>query len=184
MHVDGKPLDPSHPADAIASGLVYLPEERKQDGIFPLLSISENITIPSHARFFGILGLRFGDMAREVERLVAELHIKIGRAADRITSLSGGNQQKVILSRWLLKRSRILFLDEPTRGIDVQAKAEIQKLLVNLAREGAAIIYVSSELQEIIDIADRILVLHEGRVKGIVDAQGASQQTLLQLAMS
>jgi len=173
-----------HPADAVARGFVYLPEERKQDGIFPLLSIAENMTLPSHRRFSGILGLRFNDMVREVEGFVRDVGVKIGTASDPITTLSGGNQQKVILARWLMKESRILFLDEPTRGIDVKAKSEIQRQLAELARRGLSIIYVSSELQEILDVSDRVLVIHEGRVKGIVDADGATQESLLGLAMS
>lgn len=173
-----------HPADAIAAGLVYLPEERKQDGIFPLLSIRENMSISVYDRFRGLLGLRFSDMTREVETLVDRLRIKIGTIADPITSLSGGNQQKVILGRWLLKNSRILILDEPTRGIDVNAKHEIQTVLRRLAEEGLSIIYISSELQEVIDVADRIMVMHEGRIKGTVAAAEATQEGLLGLAMS
>jgi ABC-type sugar transport system ATPase subunit len=184
VEVFGESLDPRHPADAIARGLVYVPEERKQDGIFPLLSIAENMTLPSYGRFSGLLGLRFQDMVREVERFVREVGIKIGDPRDLITTLSGGNQQKVILSRWLMRKSRILFLDEPTRGIDVKAKSEIQRQLAELASAGLSIIYVSSELQEILDIADRVLVIHEGLVKGIVPAEGATQEGLLQLAMS
>ena len=184
MELFGEPFDPHHPADSITRGLVYLPEERKQDGIFPLLSIAENMTMPTHRRFSGILGLRFGEMVREVERFVRDTRIKIGDPRDAITTLSGGNQQKVIIARWLMRESRILFLDEPTRGIDVKAKAEIQKALLALAREGLSILYVSSELQEILDVADRVLVIHEGEVKGIVEADGATQESLLRLAMS
>ncbi len=180
----GQPFAPRHPAEAIARGFVYLPEERKQDGIFPLLSIAENMTLPSHRDFTAVLGLRFADMARAVERCVREARIKIGSPRDPITTLSGGNQQKVIIARWLMRQSHVLFLDEPTRGIDVNAKAEIQRELAALTDAGLSIIYVSSELQDILDIADRILVLHEGRVKGTVDAQGATQESLLRLAMS
>jgi len=184
MELFGEPFDPRHPADAIERGLVYLPEERKQDGIFPLLSIAENMTLPSFRQFSGILGMRFNEMYREVERFVRDTRIKIGDPRDAITTLSGGNQQKVIIARWLMRRSRVLFLDEPTRGIDVKAKAEIQNELLTLARSGLSILYVSSELQEILDVADRVLVIHEGAVKGIVDAEGASQESLLRLAMS
>jgi ribose transport system ATP-binding protein len=123
-------------------------------------------------------------MTREVETLVERLRIKIGNISDPITSLSGGNQQKVILGRWLLKNSRILILDEPTRGIDVNAKFEIQSVLSRLADEGLSIIYISSELQEVIDVADRIMVMHEGRIKGTVPAATATQENLLGLAMS
>jgi len=184
VRVFGRPASFRHPADAIAAGLVYLPEERKQEGIFALMSITENMSLPVLDNFRGLLGLRFNDMVNAVADYVSRLKIKIGRQSDPITSLSGGNQQKVILGRWLLKKSRILILDEPTRGIDVNAKAEIQGLLRTLTAQGLSIIYISSELQEVIDVSDRILVMHEGRIKGIVPAQKASQESLLALAMS
>lgn len=183
VEVFGRAANIAHPADAIALGLVYLPEERKQEGIFALLSIRENMGISVLERFRGLMGLRFNDMTREVEDYVRRLKIKIGNQDDPITSLSGGNQQKVIIGRWLMKKSRILILDEPTRGIDVNAKGEIQAVLHALAEQGLSIIYISSELQEVIDVSDRILVMHEGRIKGIVPAAGATQENLLALAM-
>ena len=166
------------------TGLVYLPEERKQEGIFPLLSITENMTVSVFDKFRGLLGLRFSDMVSAVSDNVQKLQIKIGRPSDPITSLSGGNQQKVIIGRWLLRDSRILILDEPTRGIDVNAKFEIQSLLKSLADSGLSIIYISSELQELIDIADRILVMHEGRYMGTAPAENATQEGLLAMAMA
>ncbi|WP_159718513.1 sugar ABC transporter ATP-binding protein [Geminicoccus flavidas] len=180
----GQPFSASHPADAIARGLVYLPEERKQEGIFPLLSIAENMAMPAMDRFRRLLGLRFNEMVGEVETYVRKVGIKIGEPGDVITTLSGGNQQKVILARWLMKHSKVLILDEPTRGIDVKAKFEIQSFLRGLARQGLSIIYISSELQEVLDVADRILVMHEGRAKGIRPAGEATQESLLALAMS
>ena len=183
VEVFGESVNISHPADAIAKGLVYLPEERKQEGIFALLSIRENMGMAVLDRFRGLLGLSFPKMVGEVQDYVHRLKIKIGSQDDPITSLSGGNQQKVIIGRWLMKRSRILILDEPTRGIDVNAKGEIQAVLHGLAREGLSIIYISSELQEVIDMSDRILVMHEGVNKGIVPAAGAKQEDLLALAM-
>jgi ABC-type sugar transport system ATPase subunit len=180
----GQPFRANHPADAISRGLVYLPEERKQEGIFPLLSIAENMTLPTMDRFRHVLGLRFNEMVREVETYVRKVGIKIGRPEDSITTLSGGNQQKVILARWLMKNSKVLILDEPTRGIDVKAKFEIQSFLRGLSAQGLSIIYISSELQEVLDVADRILVMHEGEAKGIRPASGATQESLLALAMS
>lgn len=184
VSVFGEPARIRHPADAIARGMVYLPEERKQEGIFALLSITENAGISVLDRFRGLLGIRFSDMVEEVETYVKRLKIKIGRQEDPITSLSGGNQQKVIIARWLMKKSRILILDEPTRGIDVNAKSEIQEVLKGLVREGLSIIYISSEAQEVIDVSDRIMVMHEGRLRGIVPAAGATQEGLLALSMS
>ena len=164
------------PADAIVHGLVYLPEERKQEGIFPLLSIAENMAMPSLDRFGGLLQMRLPDMMKEVHGFVERLKIKIGNPKDRITSLSGGNQQKVIIGRWLMKNSKILIMDEPTRGIDVNAKFEIKRELRRFTENGLSIIFISSEIEEVIDVSDRILVMHEGRE--------ASPERLMQLAMS
>ena len=184
VEIFGEPVHIRHPADAIARGFVYLPEERKAEGILPLLSINENAALPSYGRFRDLLGLRFGDAAREVADYVKQIRIKIASGRDPITSLSGGNQQKVILARWLMRGSRILILDEPTRGIDVNAKFEIQSVLKGLCEQGLSIVYISSELLELLEVSDRILVMHEGRIKGVQRAEAATQESLLQLAMS
>ncbi|WP_319528827.1 sugar ABC transporter ATP-binding protein [uncultured Cohaesibacter sp.] len=184
VEVFGKKQTFKHPADAIAAGLVYLPEERKHDGIFPLMTIAENMGIATLEKWRSILGIKFASMLKEVDSYVKRIPIKIGETSDLITSLSGGNQQKVILARWLMGESRILILDEPTRGIDVNAKLEIQTLLRELADEGLSIVYISSELQEVLDVSDRILVMHEGHAKGTVRATEATQESLLALAMS
>jgi len=185
IEVFGRPSQIRAPADAIRQGLVYLPEERKQEGIFPLLSIAENMSLPSLGRFRGLVHMRTRDMFAEVERFVSDLKIKIGNPRNRITSLSGGNQQKVIIGRWLMKNSRILIMDEPTRGIDVAAKFEIQRQLRMLTdTTGLSIIFISSELEEVLDVSDRIMVMHEGHVKGIFPASEATQESLLQAAMS
>ena len=180
----GKERNIRSPADAIRLGLVYLPEERKQEGLFPLLSIAENMAMPSLDQFRGLLHMRLSDMFREVQGYVERLKIKIGNPQDRITSLSGGNQQKVIIGRWLMKNSKILILDEPTRGIDVNAKFEIQRELRRLTENGLSIIFISSEIEEVIDVSDRIIVMHEGSVKGLCTAAEASPERLMQLAMS
>ena len=184
VEVFGKPVRINHPADAIAHGFVYLPEERKAEGIFPLLSVNENLGLASYGRFRSALGLRFGDVAREVADYIGRIRIKVGSAHDPITSLSGGNQQKVILARWLMRGCKVLILDEPTRGIDVHAKFEIQTVLRGLCDQGLSIVYISSELLEVLEVSDRILVMHEGRVKGVQRADQATQESLLQLAMS
>ncbi|MFO1104723.1 MAG: sugar ABC transporter ATP-binding protein [Amaricoccus sp.] len=185
IEVFGKPMAHNSPIDAIRAGLVYLPEERKQEGIFPLLSIAENAALPSLDRFAGLLHMRNRDMMTEVERSIRLMKTKYHSLKDPITSLSGGNQQKVIIARWLLREARILIMDEPTRGIDVNAKYEIQAELRRLTEErGLSIILISSELEEVLDVADRVLVMHMGAAKGIRAAAGATQESLLQLAMS
>ena len=180
----GQEQNITSPADAINRGMVYLPEERKQEGIFPLLSITENVAMPNLDRFRKLLFMNFTDMQKEVQSFVERLKIKIGKLKDPITSLSGGNQQKTIIARWLMKNSKILIMDEPTRGIDVNAKFEIQRELRKFTDKGLSIIFISSEIEEVIDVSDRIMVMHEGRVKGIVNGAEASPERLMQLAMS
>ena len=184
VRVSGKDYTNASPAESIRRGMVYLPEERKQEGIFPLLSITENVALPNLDRFRGVLHMRTADMQREVQGFVERLVIKIGKQKDRITSLSGGNQQKAIIARWLMKNSNILIMDEPTRGIDVNAKFEIQRELRRLTEKGLSIIFISSEIEEVMDVSDRIMVMHEGAMKGIVNAADTSPERLLQLAMS
>ncbi len=173
------------PLDAIEAGLIYLPEERKQEGIFPLMSITENTALPSMDRFGGALFMRNREMMREVEKMAKSLKAKYNSLSDPITSLSGGNQQKFIMARWLMKDAHVLIMDEPTRGIDVNAKFEIQAQLIRLTEEkGLSIIVISSEMEELLSITDRIMVMHEGSLKGVMDRSGATQERLLELAMS
>ncbi len=183
--LDGKSANFRTPLEAIQAGLIYLPEERKQDGIFPLLSIAENTALPTLDRFGGWLTIRNREMLDEVANLAEQLKAKFNSLRDPITSLSGGNQQKFIIARWLMRDARVLIMDEPTRGIDVNAKLEIQTVLKRLTEEhGLSVILISSEMEELLDVADRILVMHEGDLKGVVDRRDATQEGLLQLAMS
>lgn len=184
VSVGGKEVRYHGPAEAIRDGLVYLPEERKKEGIFPLLSVRENLCIAGFERFRTLFGLNRRRMAEQTREYVRQIGIKAGRIEAPIRTLSGGNQQKVIIARWLLKGCRILILDEPTRGIDVRAKFEIQSFLRQLVKEGLSIIYISSEIGEVLEVSDRILVMHLGELKGVVDAAEATQEGLLGIAMS
>jgi ribose transport system ATP-binding protein len=184
VEVFGKVANFTCPADAINAGLVYLPEERKHDGIFPQLSVAENIAMPNLSQFIDWTGIRWLKVLGAADEYIRSIPIKANSPHQLISNLSGGNQQKAILSRWLMSHCRILVLDEPTRGIDVNAKREIQKLLRELAREGLSVVYISSELQEIIDVSDRVVLMHEGKVRGIVPTEGATQESLLAVAMS
>jgi len=185
VRLDGREVAFRAPIDAINAGLIYLPEERKQEGIFPLLSIAENTALPTIDRFGGLLTIRNREMMDEVAKLAGQLKAKFNSLRDPITSLSGGNQQKFIIARWLMRDARVLIMDEPTRGIDVNAKLEIQNVLRRLTEErGLSILLISSEMEELLDVADRILVMHEGRIKGTLDRQEATQEGLLQLAMN
>jgi ABC-type sugar transport system ATPase subunit/ABC-type sugar transport system substrate-binding protein len=172
------------PADSIRNGLVYLPEERKKEGIFPILSVRENLCVAAFELFKKFFGLDWRGMVDSTKEYIRRIGIKTSRTETPIKNLSGGNQQKVIIARWLLKKCRILILDEPTRGIDVRAKFEIQSFLRQLTKEGLSIIYISSEMEEVLDVSDRIMVMHLGEVKGFVDADQATQEGLLGIAMS
>jgi ABC-type sugar transport system ATPase subunit len=183
MDVFGRTARFRGPADAIRAGLVYLPEERKRDGIFPMLSVAENIALPNLRKLMGLSGIAWPSVCRATEGYIRSIPIKANSPRQPIGTLSGGNQQKAILARWLMSACKILILDEPTRGIDVNAKREIQLLLRRLAQAGLSIVYISSELQEIIDVSDRVMLMHEGRVRGIVSTEGATQESLLAIAM-
>lgn len=182
--VNGCPLHPKSPRDAIDAGIGYLPEERRADAIFPQLSIRENITMPILNRLAKNNVVHERDERKIVEQYVRQLEIKAPNGEKIISELSGGNQQKAIFARWIEKDTDILILDEPTRGIDVRAKDEIHKLIVKLADTGKSIILVSSEAEELLNISDRIMIMSEGVVKGFLDADTASKNDILNVALN
>lgn len=164
MTVDGKPYRPSSPRDAVRAGLALVPEDRQVHGLAALRSLMENLSLSALDRFSprGILDLKSEIAA--AQGIMGRLNLRARSAAQRAGELSGGNQQKAVLAKWLLARSRIFLLDEPTRGIDIAAKSEVAALVDELARQGAAVLLVSSELPELLHLADRILVLRNGRI--------------------
>jgi len=180
--VKGKRVQIKSPRDAIRHGMALLTEDRKLTGIMGVLSVRDNMMIASLSSYSkgGFLNKRIINetCAREKTRL----ELKTPSMDQVIRLLSGGNQQKVLVSRWLLTVPDILILDEPTRGIDVGAKSEIHRLMSKLAQEGKAIIMISSELPEILGMSDRVLVMHEGRVGGIFDRKDATQETIMRAA--
>jgi ABC-type sugar transport system ATPase subunit len=183
VELDGKPIHPRSPAHAIDLGIGLVTEDRGGLGIFRQQSVLSNATVARLKRL-----ARFGLIRRRREREAMEKHgsvMRIRRASDAIPieSLSGGNQQKVILTRWLMTNPKLLLLDEPTRGIDVGAKSEIYKVLRRLADEGIGILFVSSELPEVLGLADRILVISNGRLTADIPAEGATEPQLLEAAM-
>jgi galactofuranose transport system ATP-binding protein len=163
MTLAGRPYAPQQPRDAIAAGLGYVTEDRKLEGVIPDLSVAENMTLTLLPRISrnGIVSEE--EQRKVVERFIKELGIKCSGPNQKIRELSGGNQQKVLLARWLAMNPDILILDEPTRGIDVGAKGEIQRIIRSLADSGLAVLMISSELEEVIEGADRVFVLREGR---------------------
>lgn len=183
VEILGKSVTIRNPQDAIRAGMALLTEERRATGVFPELSVLENTVISSQRRFVGPWHLlREKERVRATEKVVHDLRVKTASIQTPIKNLSGGNQQKVLLGRWLLTSPEILLLDEPTRGIDVGAKHEIYNLIFGLARQGKGVIIVSSEMPELLGLADRIMVMCEGRLSGILARSEATEQEILRLA--
>lgn len=179
----GKPVSFRSSSDAMKAGLAFVTEERKFNGLFGVGSIKFNTTIANLDKYknkFGVLSNR--KIEEATYREVSKMHTKVSSIDDPITALSGGNQQKVILGRWLERNPDLLLLDEPTRGIDVGAKYEIYELIINMAKQGKSCIVVSSEMPEILGITNRIMVLSNGRVAGIVNTKDTNQEQLLSLS--
>jgi ABC-type sugar transport system ATPase subunit len=179
----GKPFRPRSPRDAIARGVAYLPEDRKTQGLVLGLSVRENTTLPVLRRF-----VRAGVLSLAAERRAAAAQLgDVGLAAAALerpaATLSGGNQQKVVLAKWLLANADVLIVDEPTRGVDVGAKVEIHRQLRALADEGKAVLVISSELPEVLALSDRLIVLREGRVSATFDASDATPERVLTAAL-
>ena len=183
--VEGKAVQPRSPAQAQALGFAMVPEDRKMQGILPNISVRGNITISMLKSLLNKWGFLMESKEEEIaQREIRELNIKTPNSDKLISQLSGGNQQKVILARWLETHPKLLILDEPTKGIDVGAKAEFYRIIAECARRGMAVIVISSELPEVIGLSDRILVMREGRISGEVMRSGFSEETILKYAMT
>jgi ribose transport system ATP-binding protein len=179
----GKKVWIKTPAQAVAAGIGYLSEDRKRFGLAVGMDVSSNVVMATLSKYLKFrFFLRNGEILRMVERFIKVLDIRTPSASQEARLLSGGNQQKIVVAKWLARDCDILFFDEPTRGIDVGAKAEIYKLLRGLADQGKAIVMISSELPEILRMSDRIIVMCEGRITGELTAQEASQERIMQLA--
>jgi ribose transport system ATP-binding protein len=181
--LDGKQLAISTPRDAIDSGIYLAPENRRTEGLVVEMSVRENISLPSLQQFSN-----FGLINRKHERKVAaeqvaSLKVKTPTTETRVMNLSGGNQQKVVLGKWLAMKPRVMILDEPTRGIDVGAKAEIYRLMRELADGGAVILMISSDMEEVLNVSDRIAVMHEGEISGVLDRADCREENVMQLAV-
>ena len=182
LTLNGKPIRNRNPRESIKNGFALLTEERRATGIFGILSIRENATISSLDKCKWGPFLRDNKLKANTDWCIQSMHVKTPTQETKIRSLSGGNQQKVILGRWLLTEPTVLLLDEPTRGIDVGAKYEIYQLIIDLAAKGKTVIMVSSEMPELLGVCDRILVMSGGRLAGEVDAAHTSQEEIMTLA--
>ena len=183
IRLAGEAVRIAAPPAAIGRGVGFVTEDRKESGCFPGLSVLENLEIVALARDFSRGGLVRGGAARRAcEAMVSALRVKTPGLGERIDNLSGGNQQKVLLGRWLLTRPRILILDEPTRGVDVGAKAEIHQLIARLTAEGTAVLMISSEMPELLALSHRVMVMRAGRVAGVLERAAATQERIMELA--
>jgi rhamnose transport system ATP-binding protein len=181
--VSGRALRRASPTAAMAAGVGFVPEDRRQQGLVMVESIMRNIALASLRRL-ARFGLLFGATERSFAAdWAARLQIRYGRLSNPVSSLSGGNQQKVVLAKWLARRPRLLIVDEPTRGIDVGTKAEVHRLLDELAADGVAILMISSELPEVLHLADRILVMREGRLVEELEQAEATEERIVAAAM-
>lgn len=184
--VDGKTVKIHNPRDAIHAGVVLAPEDRKKDGLCTKLSVRHNIALPN-LDLISSKVLQVVNASKEkqmVEEATKSFRIKMANAEVNAASLSGGNQQKVVVSKWLARNSRVVIFDEPTRGIDVAAKVEIYHIMNQLKEKGIAVVFVSSEMPEILGMSDRILVMCDGRITGEMDIQEASQEKIMRYATS
>ena len=183
LYLDGKEIFNKNSGESIKNGFALLTEERRATGIFNILNIRENTVISSlnrHKKFGFYLSEK--SQREDTQRYIDALHTKTPSQETKIRSLSGGNQQKVIIGRWLLTEPEVLLLDEPTRGIDVGAKYEIYQLILDLANQGKTVLMVSSEMPELLGVCDRIIVMSGGRVAGEVDAKNTTQEEIMTLA--
>lgn len=183
IYVKGKKIIINHPSQAVSRGIGYLSEDRKRYGLALGMEVDTNIVLATFEKFLGFLGVvRQAKVRAQAESLVEQLAIKTPSLQQKVKYLSGGNQQKVVISKWLVRDCDILIFDEPTRSIDVGAKSEIYKLLNSLAESGKSIIMISSELPEILRMSHRIVVMCEGRITGELSAAEATQERIMQLA--
>jgi rhamnose transport system ATP-binding protein len=180
--VSGRSLRRASPTSAMAAGVGFVPEDRRQQGLVMDMSVQQNMALASLGRLD-----RAGIILSKSERNFAadwavRLRIKFGRLTDPVSQLSGGNQQKVVLAKWLGRQPALLIVDEPTRGIDIATKSEVHRLLTGLARNGVAILMISSELPEVLRVGDRILVMREGRLAAEYSAEDATEEKIMSAA--
>ncbi|HVT52855.1 MAG TPA: sugar ABC transporter ATP-binding protein [Dongiaceae bacterium] len=183
IKVDGKPVRISEPRDAIRHGIYLAPEDRKRTGLHLDFSLTENISLPDLKSYAHATLISGAEEARNAETQKRRLNIKAYQVSTEAGTLSGGNQQKIVLAKWLSMRPNVMIFDEPTRGIDVGAKSEIYQLMRDLADNGVAVLMISSDMEEVIGVSDRMAVMHEGQISGFLERSQFSEQNVLQLAV-
>ncbi|MEV5837205.1 sugar ABC transporter ATP-binding protein [Nocardia sp. NPDC052112] len=184
VRVDGRKLRLRQPRDAVRAGIGYAPEERKAQALLLHRGVRDNISLAMLDRLRRLRFVRGGEERQLARRYVESLRVRTPSIEQEVRKLSGGNQQKVVLARWLARKPKVLILDEPTRGVDVGAKVEIYHIIEELAQSGVAVLVISSELPEVLGLADRVVVMQHGRVTGELDRAQASEEAILALAMA
>jgi ribose transport system ATP-binding protein len=184
VQIDGETVAIASPRDAIRRGIYLVPEDRRSFGLITAMTVRENITLPALERYSGGGFIRWSAEDAAARRMCAELRIKTPSTEAICSNLSGGNQQKVVLAKWLSLAPRVILFDEPTRGIDVGAKTEIYQLMRRLAEQGVSILMISSDMEEILGNSDRVAVMHEGRISGVLDRSQCSQEAIMRLAVA
>jgi ABC-type sugar transport system ATPase subunit len=182
IHIGGKLVDLKSPDSAVKAGLALVPEGRQTQGLVVIQTVERNIALPNLDSLARMSFVNRGKTRQVAQDYVDRLNIRTPSLEQRVLNLSGGNQQKVVLAKWLASNPKVLILDEPTRGIDVGAKAEVYAIMSDLARLGIGIIMISSEMPEILAISDRILVMYEGRIMGELSRGEATQERIMTLA--
>ena len=180
--MEGKPIKIRSAEEAINYGISLVPEDRKKMGLVLMQAVYENISLPNLGKFSNALSIDKYKELKACKKYADDLAIKTPSLFAITESLSGGNQQKVVIAKWLMSTPKILILDDPTRGIDVGTKYEIYKLINTLAENGIAIIMISSELEEVIGMSDRIMIMHEGKCTKILDREDATQEKIMAFA--
>lgn len=180
--LDGEVVKIKSPADAMRLGIGFVPEDRKNLGLNMLDTVGNNLTLTILKEYAKSGFIRFSELKNKGKEMVDKLRIKVSGLEQPVATLSGGNQQKVVIGKWLQRKAKVMILDEPTRGVDVGAKAEIHRLIVEMAKSGVAVIIVSSELPEVLGMVDRVVVMCEGRVSGELTREEMSQEAIMSLA--
>jgi len=180
--MEGKKINIQSPSDAMKYGIAHVPESRKEQGLFPNLSVKENIVMAELASYQKKGFIRYKLINHDADQFIERLGVKVATKEQNVMGLSGGNQQKVVIARWLSIKPKILLLDEPTRGVDIGAKTQIHQIISQLAEEGMAILMVSSELPEVLAVSDRILVMHEGKIATTLSGKEATQEKIMYYA--
>ncbi len=181
--IGGETLKISSPRDAIGHGIYLVPEDRRGEGLVTSMTVRENTTLPSLEKFTQLFMIRRDQETKVANEQIASLKVKTPGCETRVLNLSGGNQQKVVLGKWLSMSPKVMILDEPTRGIDVGAKAEIYKIMRTLADNGAVILMISSDMEEVLNVSDRVAVMHEGRITGVLDRADCNEENVMNLAV-